>query len=119
MSQIKKTKIPKAVRRAVWLKYIGKKWQGKCNVSWCSNKFDVLDSWHVGHNIPESKGGSLSISNLRPICASCNLGMGNDYTIDEWDKTFKFNKKEKVAAKALTKLCCPIYKRNKTVSNKK
>lgn len=80
--------IPKAVRKAVWIKYIGKRWSSPCYVSWCSNKLDVLGSWHAGHNIPVSKGGDYSLENLRPICADCNLGMGNRYTINEWSNMF-------------------------------
>ena len=110
---VKKTRIPKAVRRAVWLKYIGKKWESNCYISWCPNKLDVLGPWHCGHNIPDSKGGTLSISNLRPICSTCNLGMGNEYTIDEWNKTYKYiDKQEFNIAQILLKLCCPM---NKTV----
>ena len=90
---VKKVSIPKRVREMVWKTYIGKKWRGKCFVSWCDNKFSVLSSWHVGHNKPESKGGDLSIENLRPICADCNLGMNNKYSIEEWcsifDKEYK------------------------------
>ena len=85
---MKKVNIPKRVREMVWKTYIGKKWDGKCKVSWCDNTFSVLSSWHVGHNNPESKGGDLSIENLRPICAECNLGMGNKYSIEEWAETF-------------------------------
>ena len=42
-----------------------------------------------GHNIPESKGGTLNIDNLRPICAKCNRSMGDDYTIDEFSRISK------------------------------
>jgi len=84
-----KLNIPKRIRALVWKQYIGKKWKGKCYVEWCNNKFDVLSSWHVGHNLPESKGGTLNIKNLRPICCDCNLGMGNRYTIDEWSDFYK------------------------------
>ena len=35
--------------------------------------------------MPESKGGDLEISNLKPICARCNLSMSNNYTIQEWN----------------------------------
>jgi len=91
----KKINIPKRVRSIVWEKYIGKKWKGSCYVKWCNNKFNVLSSsWHVGHDIPESKGGSLNISNLRPICSDCNLGMSNQYSIQEWTNTFSEIKKE-------------------------
>ena len=80
-----KTKLPKALREQVWLKFIGKKFDSKCYIPWCRNKITVFD-FHVAHNIPESKGGVTEINNLRPICARCNLSMGNVYTIDEWIK---------------------------------
>jgi 5-methylcytosine-specific restriction endonuclease McrA len=87
MNEIVKTKIstlPKALREQVWIKFIGKKYNSKCYVKWCRNEINVFD-FHVGHNIPASKGGSLSLDNLRPICSRCNLSMGNNYTIDEWN----------------------------------
>ena len=82
---ITKAKIPKAVREQVWLKYQGKKYENKCYIKWCCNNIDVFN-YHVGHNIPESKGGPMCLDNLRPICSRCNLSMGDRYTIDEWNK---------------------------------
>ena len=41
--------------------------------------------FHVGHDQPESKGGALAVSNLKPICARCNLSMSNNYSIQEWN----------------------------------
>ena len=79
-----KQKIPKALREQVWLHYIGKQYETKCPIVWCTNKINV-HNFHVGHNIPESKGGTLDIKNLRPICSSCNLSMSDNYTIDEWN----------------------------------
>jgi 5-methylcytosine-specific restriction endonuclease McrA len=83
-----KQKIPEGVRQQVWLKYCGEHYKHKCLVEWCRNKMTVFN-FHVGHNIPESKGGATDLTNLRPICSNCNLSMGNTYTIDEW--TNKFN----------------------------
>ena len=80
-----KVKIPCALREQVWLQYIGKKYASKCYIKWCCNEMDVFN-YHVGHNIPESKGGEAVIENLRPICARCNLSMSNNYSIDEWQK---------------------------------
>ena len=40
---------------------------------------------HVGHDQPESKGGTLDINNIKPICARCNLSMSDNYTIKEWN----------------------------------
>ena len=80
----KKSSIPLAIRQQVWLKYIGKKFDNKCNIIWCQNNITVF-RFHVGHVIPKSKGGSIEIENLRPICSNCNLSMSNKYTIDEWN----------------------------------
>jgi hypothetical protein len=80
-----KIKIPKALREQVWLQSIGKKYEMKCYIKWCKNKMDVFN-FHVGHNIPESKGGLTVLENLKPICARCNLSMSNQYSIDEWNK---------------------------------
>lgn len=80
----KKASIPKAIREQCWIKYFGKKFEHKCYISWCENKITVFD-FHVGHDKPESEGGTLDIDNLRPICARCNLSMSNQYTITQWD----------------------------------
>lgn len=79
--------IPKALREQVWIKRMGKCFEGKCSVTWCTNQITVFD-FHVGHNVPESKGGTLKINNLEPICSRCNLSMGDNYTIKEWDEKF-------------------------------
>jgi 5-methylcytosine-specific restriction endonuclease McrA len=78
-----KIKMVKAIREQVWLKYIGKQYNSKCYIRWCKNEMDVFN-YHVGHNIPKSKGGTLHIENLRPICSRCNLSMSNVYSIEEW-----------------------------------
>lgn len=80
-----KATIPKALREQVWIQYVGPKFQTKCLVSWCSNKICVFD-FEVGHNIPESKGGTLEIVNLRPICSRCNRSMSDTYTIEQWNR---------------------------------
>ena len=67
-------KIPKAVKEAVWAKYIGiNKAEGKCYV--CKRTIHIT-SFEVGHNKAVAKGGSDNINNLRPICRPCNLAMG-------------------------------------------
>lgn len=82
---MKKTKIPKALREQVWLTWCGHVFDHKCLVEWCSNTITPF-IYEVGHNIPESKGGTTKIDNLRPICSSCNKSMGNNYTIDEFSE---------------------------------
>lgn len=96
-----KAKIPKAIREEVWRTYNQRHYEAKCNVLWCTNKITVFD-FEVGHNIPESKGGNLTIQNLRPICSRCNSSMGNHYTIDEWNKLAN----QKVTSVAITNCCC-------------
>ena len=98
-SMKRKTTIPKALREQVWLSNFGPTFETKCYVHWCSNIINVFD-FHCGHDKPESVGGLLEITNLKPICARCNLSMNNNYTIQEWsnlsiDKKQKENQKKK------------------------
>lgn len=81
----KKKSIPKALREQVWKTYNGVRFEQKCYVTWCTNRVNTFN-FEVGHNLPESKGGTTNISNLRPICSQCNRSMGNAYTIDEWNR---------------------------------
>ena len=92
----RKLKIPRALREQVWLKNFGKIYEKKCLIDWCQNIITVFD-FHVGHNIPESKGGPTTIENLKPICARCNTSMSNNYSIQDWSKMGK---------DSATKSCC-------------
>lgn len=83
-----KKAIPKALRNTVWETYIGQKFNGKCQVEWCKSIINPF-TFEVGHNVPESKGGSTTLDNLRPICAQCNKSMGNRYTIDEFSDLYR------------------------------
>jgi len=85
MSTVTKVTIPKALREQVWLAYVGRRYESKCIVRWCKNIMTVFD-FHVGHDIPEVRGGATDMSNLRPICSRCNLSMGSQYTIKEWEQ---------------------------------
>ena len=87
-SKTKKKPIPKALREQLWIKYCGKTFEHKCFVSWCDNMINVFD-YHVGHDNPESKGGTLSLQNLKPLCSRCNLSMSNNFTIKEWNNMMK------------------------------
>ena len=87
----KKEKIPKAIREQCWLNTFGKQYEHKCYIRWCKNIINVFD-FHVGHDKPESLGGTLDINNIKPICARCNLSMSNNYTIKEWNDNYE-NKK--------------------------
>jgi hypothetical protein len=84
-SKRRKQNIPKAVKEQLWVRDMGYVFEGKCKVTWCTNKVTVFD-FQCGHNIPESKGGETALPNLQAICARCNTSMGDRYTIDEWSK---------------------------------
>ena len=87
-----KVNIPKGIKEQCWLQQFGKVFEHKCYIPWCKNVINVWD-FHVGHDIPESKGGTLDIKNLKPICARCNLSMSDNYTIQEWIKLSKDKKR--------------------------
>jgi hypothetical protein len=83
---IKRKKIPKQIKTLVWNEYIGNDiMQNKCLC--CKKEKIDIRNFHCGHVIAESKGGDLTIKNLRPICAPCNLSMGA-MSMNEFTKTF-------------------------------
>jgi len=87
-----KANIPRALREQVWIQHTGKIFHSKCPTRWCQNWITVFD-FQVGHNVPESKGGSTTIDNLVPLCSRCNQSMSNNYTFDDWSKTFGSRKR--------------------------
>ena len=70
-----KMKISKALRCAVWTKYIGKD-IGTSKCLCCNIKEISCFDFECGHVVAESKGGPTNIENLRPICSICNNSMG-------------------------------------------
>ena len=78
----RKIAIPKKLRQQCWENIFGKKYSHKCYIPWCTTIIDVW-SFEVGHDIAESKGGSLNLDNLYPICSLCNKSMGTK-SILEW-----------------------------------
>ena len=100
MHMTTKQRIPKALREQVWLKTNKQKFKVKCPISWCQNDINVFD-FHVGHIIPESKGGTTTIANLKPICARCNLSMSNSHTITQFSNAFAETPKSTCTAKLL------------------
>jgi len=79
----RKQKIPAAFREQIWFRDYGRSFEGKCPTKWCTNMINVFD-FQCGHNIPESKGGPTVPDNLKPICARCNMSMGDRFTFTEW-----------------------------------
>ena len=90
----KKQKIPKALREQVWVKHMGRVFEGKCPVSWCQNQITVFD-FECGHDQPESKGGQTTIDNLIPVCSRCNKSMNNNFTVHGWSSQFASKPKAK------------------------
>ena len=76
MRNKKRKPIPPAIRKAVWLYYNGKKYESDCYTN-CGEKINVF-GFECGHVVAHSKGGSIEISNLRPICSNCNRSMDNE-----------------------------------------
>ncbi|MCW4002723.1 MAG: HNH endonuclease [Candidatus Bathyarchaeota archaeon] len=82
--------IPKAVKEQVWKKYIGvKNAEGKCYV--CKKPIHVMD-FDVGHNRAVFKGGTDRLTNLRPVCRSCNSSMGT-MSIEAYKRKFFSSKR--------------------------
>lgn len=86
-----KQKISASLRQSVWLAWVGKQYDAKCIIKWCRSVITPF-TFEVGHNIPESRGGSTTLENLRPICGVCNKSMGNRYTIDEYSRLHEHKK---------------------------
>ncbi len=84
----RKTYIPKAVKIKVWANAFGLNvGQTACPV--CN--FNVISqmNFHCGHIVAEAEGGATNVSNLRPICAPCNLSMGKKNLNKFHEKYFK------------------------------
>jgi hypothetical protein len=77
----RKKNISKAVKDAVWNKYIGIE-VGLTKCPMCDNYCISQNNFHCGHVIAESNGGLAIVKNLRPICAGCNLSMQSQNMID-------------------------------------
>ena len=71
---------------------------GKCYA--CERPI-TYDNFHVGHNKAKAKGGSDNVENLRPICSSCNNGMGT-MSIENYKAKY-FGGTKPVTAKPSTK----------------
>jgi hypothetical protein len=82
----KKKSIPKYIKTLVWNTHIGETVaQEKCLC--CKVTTINMRHFDCGHVIAEKHGGSLEVSNLRPICKNCNSAMGTT-NMDEFIKMF-------------------------------
>jgi hypothetical protein len=71
----RKKAIPKALKTAVWIKYISAA-EGISKCMCCGIKDISQMDFDCGHVVAEACGGSTTIENLRPICSKCNKSMG-------------------------------------------
>jgi len=80
-----KTCIPPHLRKLVWNQaHTADKSTAECpffNICKTNINTTEKNGFHCGHVISEFNGGAAHISNLRPICASCNSSMG----FQNWD----------------------------------
>jgi hypothetical protein len=83
---LRRKKIPKHIKTLVWNKYIGAD-VAQANCVSCRDTKITNRSFHCGHVIAESKGGDMTINNLRPICDACNGSMGVQ-SMNEFTKEF-------------------------------
>ena len=78
--------LPKAIRYALWNSVFGERvGSGPCS---CCEREITQQTFEAGHVVAQSRGGSDSISNLRPICGPCNRSMGST-NMDEYIGRFK------------------------------
>lgn len=96
----KRKKFSKSLRDQVWIKYMGmKKTEGKCYC--CKIRTIHFTDFEIGHNKSVAKGGKDNISNLKPICRTCNRGMGTKSI--EWYRKKYFSKPKKTKSKKRAK----------------
>ena len=88
----KKKSIPLSLKALVWNKYIGEeKGIGLCQC--CRKNIIKQISFHCGHIISERNGGSTTLSNLIPLCQTCNLSMGKQ-NMNDFVKKYGFHENE-------------------------
>ena len=84
----KKKSIPKVVKDLSWNTWIGED-VAKAKCMCCEVNQIKMSSFHCGHIIADSNGGTTSVNNLKPICAACNLSMGTE-NMDDFKKRCGF-----------------------------
>lgn len=79
-TEYKKQSIPKPRRKEVWEKYCGNNFGFLC---FCCNQAPITAfEFECGHVVAEKHGGSIDVSNLRPICSCCNKSMRTEAMLD-------------------------------------
>jgi len=78
----RKNSPPPWMREQVWHNYIGNMFDDAKCVCCEITVLEKHGSWHAGHVISATKGGRISVGNLRPICATCNHSMSTENLYD-------------------------------------
>jgi hypothetical protein len=86
---VKKKSIPKVVKDLAWNKWVGED-VARTKCLCCGVNEIKMSSFHCGHVIAEANGGSMTVENLRPICAACNLSMKTE-NLDDFKMRCGFN----------------------------
>jgi len=71
-----KADIPSPRKTEVWNIYIGEA-VGKAKCVCCGIRDITARDFNAGHVISDEDGGTIEVSNLRPICGPCNSSMGS------------------------------------------
>lgn len=83
--QYVKRKIPKALRIAVWNRYMGRDTRkGFCPI--CKDREISIEDFHCGHDLAEARGGEMNVDNLFPVCSLCNQSMGTKDFYEAWQE---------------------------------
>ena len=79
MAEYNRKSVPKRLKQLIWNKYIGE--ENGVGVCQCCKVSEISQmDFHCGHIIASSRGGEMTLDNLIPLCAQCNLSMGSqDY----------------------------------------
>jgi hypothetical protein len=86
---LKKKSIPKVVKDLAWNKWVGED-VARTRCLCCGVNEIKMSSFHCGHVMAEANGGSMTVDNLRPICAACNLSMKTE-NLEDFKKRCGFN----------------------------
>lgn len=86
----KKEAIPAAIKTLVWNKWVGEK-EAEAGCYACRVTTISMRHFHCSHIVSEKHGGGLTIDNLRPTCANCNLSMGT-MNMNEYIEKFGLHK---------------------------
>jgi len=113
--------IPPNLRELVWITYNVES-NSLTNPCFVCKRIISFTQMECGHVVSHSHGGEAKLSNLRPICTSCNRSMGTKNIHDYIDEFYSYEnyqtaklKKSKKAKKRKSK---KKYKKKKTLWSK-